>query len=359
MVTLAKSLAELGHEVHVATFVGGGQLESELSSNANVALHNLEKPGIVGKITGLLTLRNLIRWNQYDVVYGFLPIPNLSLLVARTVRRRPVIAWGVRSSGIDLDHYGLKVKWAMLLERKLSRLPDVVITNSQTALEEYRMAGYPVAKLTHIPNAIDTKRFRANPNVRASIRTELGIPQDSTVIGIFARIHPMKDHATFLRAAALFSEVHPSAIFVIAGDSSPGYTALESYIKNLASQLSVSERVHWLGARNDPEKLMLACDVTTLTSNSGEGFPNSVAESMACGVPCVVTDVGDAAEITAGFTKVVQPNDPDGLADAWREAVQHVRNNGQTFAGNISDSISDRFSIAEIAQRTADQFLDR
>jgi glycosyltransferase involved in cell wall biosynthesis len=352
VVSLAKSMAQLDVQVHVATIVSGGPLENDLADTTNIQLHSVGRPGLIGKLKYLLGLRSLIKENQFDAVYGFLPTPNLALLVARSLRNRPLIAWGVRSSGLDLRQYSGRVKWAIRLEKWLSRFSDQVVTNSQAALEEYRLNGYPYSKLSHVPNAIDTERFKPNANARSSIRNELGIPADVPVIGLFARLHPMKDHLTFLRAAKILSEHVPNARFICAGGTSAEYANYESRIKANATDLGLDEQVIWLGPRNDPEKLMAACDLTTLTSDSGEGFPNSVAESMACGIPCVVTDIGDSAAIVQDSDAVVPPATPDQLADAWRSVLSRPASERDRVALEARESIISRYSTIAIAQET-------
>jgi glycosyltransferase involved in cell wall biosynthesis len=352
VVSLAKTMATLGAEVHIATIVAGGPLEHDLSNIPNIQVHNLGKPGLIGKIRYLLRLRSYIKSNRYDAVYGFLPTPNLALLVARTLRNRPRIVWGVRSSGLNLSQYNRRVKWAMRLEKWLSKFSDSIITNSQAALEEYRQNGYPYSKISHIPNAINVHRFKPDPVARNSVRNELALAKDAPVIGIFARLHPMKDHLTFLRAAKILVETVPDTRFICAGGTSLEYSSYEQRIKSTATEFGLENRVLWLGPRNDPESLMVACDLTTLTSNNGEGFPNSVAESMACGVPCVVTDIGDSATITENFSVVVPPENPEELVRAWKSALQQDQATLKKTAVAARDSIIDRYSPSKIAQKT-------
>ncbi|MQF70416.1 glycosyltransferase [SAR202 cluster bacterium AD-812-D07_MRT_10900m] len=354
VVSLAKSIAGLGTEVHVATIAGGGPLERDLKDVPNVTVHTLGGKGRAGRLQYLFRLRSLIKSNRFDAVYGFLPTPNLALLVARTVRHRPLIAWGVRSSGLDLSQYGGRVKWTMRLEKWLSGLSDRVITNSQAALEEYRLKGYPHTKLTHIPNAIDIERFSPDQGASNSVRKELGIPGEAPLIGLFARIHPMKDHPTFLRAAKLLTENSPDVRFICAGGTSSEYSTYERRIKNNATELGLDSHVLWLGPRTDPERLMAACDITTLTSNSGEGFPNSVAESMACGTPCVVTDVGDAAAIVSVHGMAVPRTSPGKLAEAWKAVLDQDPDRKDRTSIEGRESIVDRYSSAAIAGEILD-----
>ncbi len=359
VVSLAKTISTLGTEVHVAVKVSGGPLEADLENVPNVTMRHLGNPGLIGRFSYFVRLRRLIKSNKFDAVYGFMPVPNLALLVARTIRNRPLIAWGVRSSDVDPSQYGGRVKWTMRLEKWLSRFADRVITNSQAALEEYRLNDYPCAKLSHIPNAIDVERFKLFAEARHNLNTETGIPTDVPLIGIFARIHPMKDHTTFLRAAKILLKNTPASRFICAGEVSIGYSDYSEQIRSTATELGLDDKVVWLGPRNDPERLMSACDLTALTSDSGEGFPNSVAESLACGTPCVVTDVGDGPVIVDNPVAIVARGDHEALACAWKSMLSRLETEKSSIAQTVRMSIIDRYSPKQIARETLRQLGER
>jgi glycosyltransferase involved in cell wall biosynthesis len=352
VVSLAKSLSALGIEVQVAVKISGGPLERDLESISGIILHHLGGSGLIGRLKYLLQLRSLIKSNKFDAVYGFMPGPNLALLVAKTLQNSPLIAWGVRTSGIDTKLYGGRVKWTMRLEKWLSRFADRVITNSQVALDEYRLIGYPQEKLVHVPNAIDTQRFKFDPDARKKIETEFEIAPDDQVVGIFARIHPMKDHTTFIQAARTVLKSDANVKFICAGETSDGYSEYAQQIKSIAAESGINEKVLWVGPRTDIESLMSGCDITTLTSNSGEGFPNSVAESLACGTPCVVTDVGDASAIVSTHGSTVPRNDSEALAAAWNTHLSLARSDTGERAENARQSIVDRYSPEAIGSAT-------
>jgi glycosyltransferase involved in cell wall biosynthesis len=348
VVSLAKSLSELGIDIHVAVKVAGGPLEADLMAIPNVKFHVLGSPGLLGKISYFFKLRKLIKANGFDAAYGFMPVPNLALLLARTIRHRPLIAWGIRSSDVDQSQYDLRVKLTMRLEKMLTRFADRIITNSQAALDEYRDNGYPTDKLAHVPNAINVDRFRPQPDERATVRKELGIDPETPLIGIFARIHPMKDHGTFLDAARLLLDETPNAKFICAGDVSEGFDDHNDKIRAKSQALNLENAISWLGPRTDPERLMAACDLTTLTSNSGEGFPNSVAESLACGTPCVPTNVGDGYLIVKEFMQPIAKFDSKTLASEWQAQLIAPDELGE----KLRQSVVERYSPKSIAKTT-------
>jgi glycosyltransferase involved in cell wall biosynthesis len=131
------------------------------------------------------------------------------------------------------------------------------------------------------------------------------------VIGLVARFDPMKDHATALAALRMFPEAHLVAAGKGVVPTNPALAAPD-----------LSGRLHLLGERRDVEELLPALDIATLSSAFGEGFPNVLGEAMACGIPCVATDVGDSKEVIDDTGLVVPPRDAGALSRAWRELAR-------------------------------------
>jgi glycosyltransferase involved in cell wall biosynthesis len=169
----------------------------------------------------------------------------------------------------------------------------------------------------------------------------------------------MKDHLTFLRAAKILIYDSPNVRFICAGEVSTGYETYEKRIRITATELGLDDHIMWIGPRRDPEYLMAACDLTTLTSDSGEGFPNSVAESLACSTPCVVTDVGDAALIVNTPETVVPRSNPEELAIAWQAILDRLKKSTGDIAINARNSIVDRYSPKQIARQTLSELSER
>jgi len=271
---------------------------------------------------GLWRLVRILRAFRPDVVQTWLYHADLiglaGLRLAFPFGPRPALAWNLRCSYMALDQYPRMTTLTLKACAALSRLPDAVLTNSSEARRFHEGLGYRARRFEVIPNGFDTDRFRPDPEARRSVREELGIPQDATVVGHVARFDPMKGHALFIEAAALAEARLSSPHFVLAGRGVDDGNAV------LARWLSCSGldggRVHLLGERDDMPRLMAAMDVH-VSSSLGESFPNAVGESMACGVPNVVTDVGDSAVLVGRTGRVVPPEDPAALADALVELL--------------------------------------
>jgi len=158
----------------------------------------------------------------------------------------------------------------------------------------------------------------------------------------------MKDHATFLEAAAHVTRERPDVRFLCVGPGSDAYTG---ELRDLADRLGLTDRVIWAGARNDMPAVYNALDVLTLTSCFGEGFPNVIGEAMATGVPCVVTDVGDSAWVVGNLGTVVPVRTPETLAPALLEML-HKTDTGQIDRSALRNSVVERFSVDAVTAKT-------
>jgi glycosyltransferase involved in cell wall biosynthesis len=178
------------------------------------------------------------------------------------------------------------------------------------------------------------------------VRSELNVNPDTLLIGLVARLHPMKDHETFLRAAALLHAELPEARFLLVGHGTGPDSVLASRVKALGLQ----DAVKMLGERADVVRLTAALDIACCTSYS-EGFPNSLGEAMACEVPCVTTDVGDCATLVADTGVVIPTRSPAALVDAWR-GLHKMGAAGRRALGRAARTrIAERFDMRLITRQ--------
>jgi len=162
-----------------------------------------------------------------------------------------------------------------------------------------------------IPNGFDLSRFVPDQRMRHEVRAELGLTPDAPLIGMVGRYDPIKNHTGFIQAAKRIRQQVPAAHFVLVG---MGVDAANPELSAALATAGLGGAVHMLGLRQDIPRLMAALDVLALPSH-GEAFPNVLGEAMACGVPCVTTDVGDAAYIVGPSGQVVPVGEMEALAD--------------------------------------------
>ncbi len=200
--------------------------------------------------------------------------------------------------------------------------------------------GLPGNRVRTILNGVDTCRFA--PASRApSIRRELGADPGEILVGSVARLHPAKDQGTLLRAfGRVCHTLNEPVKLVLVGDGEE-----RERLYRLSSDLGVSERVHFTGDRTDIERVMPQLDVFVLSSQT-EGVPLVLLEAMACGVPCISTDVGGIAELVdAGGGRIVPPKDTEALAAEIAGFVQAPDLRGEVGA-RARDATVSKFQLS-------------
>ena len=321
VVLLASGLQERGHSTLVATFYKEGDLERELYEN-KVRVHLLEKGGRWDAVRFFFRLVRVLRCEKPDILYSFLSIPNILSLLTKPFVPSMRIVWGLRASNVELEHYDWVIGLSYLLERWFSRFAQLIIVNSRAGQSDAGLKGFSLKKMMVIPNGIDTRTFRPDSSASKPLRSLWGIGDSDIVIGLVGRLDPMKDHPTFLRAAALLAREREDVRYVCVGDGPDAYLL---QLQKLTRDLGLEQWVVWAGAREDMAAVYNTMDFVCSSSSFGEGFSNVIGEAMACGVPCVVTDVGDSASIVGRVGEVVPVRDPQALADGWRRMLDRLR----------------------------------
>jgi glycosyltransferase involved in cell wall biosynthesis len=288
-----------------------------------------------------------------DILYSFLPEANLAGLIAGRLAKVPQIVWGIRSSNMDTS----KCHWlfAVILYAGawLSRLPDAIVFNSSSGLQHHKSIGYYNSLMTVIPNGIDTAKFKPDKMLGEKVRSQWGVDDEMIIIGLVGRLDPQKDHITFLRAARIFLDYSKDVRFVCVGDAQEPF---KSKILNLGNRLGLNEHLIWNQVRMDIPAVYNAMDIVT-SSSFGEGFSNVIGEAMACGVPCVVTDVGDSALVVGDTGLVVPINDPEALTDGWRCILKRLNENSTSTENKARARIMLNYNSEILIQKTTKVFL--
>ena len=239
--------------------------------------------------------------------------------IAASIARVPTLVWNIRASDVDMSQYGRLSGVTRWLGASLSRRPDVVIVNSEAGRRSHERLNFRPRRWEVIPNGIDVEEYRPDGAQRTAVRAGLRIHPSAFLIGLVARFDPMKDHETFLRAAGQLVQKYAHVRFLLAG---AGVDTGNVRLRALVSELGLRDHVTLLGVRRDIPALTSAFDVAVTASAFGEGFPTVIAEAMACGVPGVVTDVGDAAHVVGATGRVVPSRNPDALAAALGQLME-------------------------------------
>lgn len=338
---LAAGLHRRGHRVTVACFYPRGPLLAELDA-AGVAVVGLGKRGRWDLLGAGRCLRRLAGETKAQVVYSFLDTPNLLAALVKPFCPGLKLAWGVRASDMDLGRYDWFAALMARLPRLLAGRAEVIIVNSRAGAAVASARGLPAGRLVVIPNGIDTRRFAPDPAAGLAPRREWGVGPDQPLVGLVARLDPMKDHPTFLRAAALVRAQRPEARFVCVGG---GPAEALARLKALAGELGLSETLIWAGPRTDMPSVHNALDLLALSSAFGEGFPNVVGEAMACAKPVVVTRVGDAAWVAGRPELVVAPGEPEALARAVLAVLDQPPERRQALGRELRARVVEGFSL--------------
>lgn len=301
----------------VISLVSGGVLTAELQA-AGIEIHSLDIGFGLSFIRAFRKLIPLLRSLKPQILHGWLYHGCLISLIVAKLTGVPHVLWGLRSANPQLRGYGFTTRQVVRLCARLSCYADVIVVNSEASRRAHREMSYETARMKVVPNGIDVETYRPNKDARESLLRELGEPDGVMLIGMFARYSPMKDHETFLRAAALVHSNYPGVRFLLAGER---IDAQNSSLTSLIQRNKLGEVVHLLGIRRDIPYLTASLDIACLSSWS-ESFPNVVAEAMACAIPCVATNVGDVAKIVGPSGIVVSPRDPQALADAMLQIIR-------------------------------------
>ena len=346
---LANGLARSGYAVSLLAFYPGLALRTEVSSEVSVKC--LEKRGRWDILALLRNLLSVLHEEQPEVLYSFLPGPNLLACITKLRFPKLKVAWGVRASYVDLARYSWLTGFSYWLERRFSGCPDLIIANSEAGRRYAVSHGFSdTDRFLVIPNGIDTELFRPNGASREVIRGEWGVLPHETLVGIVGRLDPMKDYPTFLQAAAKLAQREEGMRFVSVGAGPVNYAVV---LREQACKLGLEKRMIWAGARGDLPAIYNALDLLVSSSSFGEGFSNVLGEAMACGVPCVATDVGDARAILGDSDAVVSPADPEALATKAIAVMKRARLEGAGLRVRLRQRIAENFSVKTLVRRTS------
>ncbi len=332
---LARALHQKGYKVTVGLFYSGGILEKKLRDEG-VTIYPLHKNGRWDLLGWFRRYLKAIQDVNPDVIYSFLTTSNIVAITGRLFVQKPVV-WGIRASNMELGNYDQVARLIAWVEKKLSVYVKTIIFNANFSRQYHQSLGYCLNNAIVIPNGIDTNVFRpGSESGKHKLRAQWNIPKEAIVVGMLARVDPMKDYETFLAAARALSARRQDLYFIVAGAGT-----------DTASWHSLPPRLLRLGIYEDVPELLNTLDIMVLSSSYGEGFPNVVGEAMACGIPTIATNVGDASYIMGDLGISIPVKNKDALIQAIESMLQQAPSKEA-----IRDRIITHFSVPQMVTRT-------
>lgn len=334
---------------HVVSLTDSGTVGARLSA-LGVSVETLGmRPGRPS-LAAFLRLVRLIRERNPDIVQTWMYHADLMGGLAARLAGAGKVVWGIRHSNLDADKNKWRTRMVVRVCAMLSRrLPVAILSCSETARRVHEGVGYHARKFVVLPNGVELDSFKPDGAARVAVRTLLGVPANAPLVGLIARFDPQKNHQGFFEAAKQLRGQRPDVHFLLVGR---GVDAANTALCVWRDTAGVGSVAHLCGERGDVQMLMAALDVLVSTS-WGEAFPNVLAEAMACGVPCVATDVGDSAQIVGDTGHVVSVGDMLSLARAVEELLSEDESSRVTRADRARARITERYEIAAVAGRYA------
>jgi glycosyltransferase involved in cell wall biosynthesis len=303
----------------------------------------------------IFRLRDMLKEAKPDIVQTWMYHADLLGGLAARWAGIPALIWSIRHSNLSVRHNRLRTIMIARVCAALSRqLPDRILCCANVARLNHVRFGYADDKIEVLPNGFDLTRFKPAPEIRESVRRELGVPDNFFIIAMIGHFHVQKGHRLLIDAAAALRERRPQIHYLLVGqDVDDGNAALARWLRERTLQSSVS----LLGNHEDIPRLLAAVDALVLPS-IGEGFPNVVGEAMASAVPCIASNVGDTPLIIGDTGFIVPPGDAGALANAMDRFLSMPEQERRSYGARARQRVVENFEIGAIISRYV-EFYDR
>lgn len=332
------------NEHEVISLMAEGKYGS-LLTDKGISVHYLNMSQGKPSVKSIVQLYKLIKTAKPDIVQTWMYHADLiGGIVAKTLGIKKVF-WNIRHSTFNPSFTKAStIKVAKLCAKLSGIIPSTIISCSQVAIQPHINLGYKANKFAVIGNGYDLDLFKIDNDAKLRIRKELNLA-DKPILGMVGRYDPQKNHKGLIQSLQrVVNQGYDFHLLLVGKRLDLENQELLDLIKNY----NLQDKVHLLGQRKDIPSIMNALDIHILSSSYGEGFPNVIAEAMACGTPCIATDVGDADIIINNYGIVVNPSDNKELADSIIKLIELKNSNPnewEELCNNASQYIRNNFSI--------------
>ena len=286
-----------------------GYYDKYLSDKGTI-IYNLNMKRKLPDIRAFYKLNSIISISKPDIIHCWMYHSCLLEVLLRKLGRNrniPVI-WGLRCSNMDVKYYSLQLKLIIKACSYFSSKPNIIINNSYEGKNIHDKLGFTKNSIV-IPNGIDTKKFSPNKKNRSNFRKYYSISNDTKVLLSVARVDPMKDHQTLLKAFSKIRLLVPNVLLILAGLGT--------------EKFAQEKKVLALGAYKNIHEVYNASDIIISSSAFGEGFSNALGEGMASGLVPIATDVGDAKKIIADIGKIISIRNHNEMCEAIKDVINY------------------------------------
>lgn len=302
----------------VVSLAAGGRIQGKIEALGWPVYDLGMSRGKIPSPSAFFHLIDLLKRESPHIVQTWLYHADFLGVLAGCWNKKVKLVWNIRCAFMDFKSYPSLTRWVVRACAFLSSRPDAVIVNSRAGRLLHERYGYRPKRWEWIPNGFDLDVFRPDLQARKEIRREIGINEEDLAVGMIARFDPMKGISFFLQAARRLQVKMPEVIFILVG---PGLEEGHPFFRDHPLRRELGNRLRLLGYRDDVCRILPSLDLAVSTS-LGEGFPNAIGEAMACGIPCVVTDVGDSSLLVGDGGTLVPPGDVEKIASEWERVLR-------------------------------------
>ena len=323
--TLFKFIQSAENDSHsVISLLGRGWYASEFEK-LGVPVFAIQMSRRSINLAKIIRIWCIVRSIKPDIIKTWMYHSNLIGGIIGKTLRIPVV-WGIHNSALSSSRSRIQTRMIDKMCSIISNsVPDKIVACANCSRDVHVKNGYNASKIQVIQNGYDTAKFAPNSSAREILREQWGVNKSTFVIGMVARYDSEKDHSTVIKSIRSLIDAGHDLKLVLVGSNIKGDNRV---IVNELRDNNMESHTLLLGERRDIADIMNAIDIHVLCSFS-EAFPNVLCEAMACGTPCVGTNVGDVEDIIGGTGFIVPVQDVSSMVNAIGDAQAQSRNSMQ------------------------------
>lgn len=345
---LCLSLAHGKNEISVISLTSVGDLGEKFNEIGIPVLPLGLNKNLLSNIPKFYKLYVQIKRYSPDLVHTWMYHADLIGGLISKIAGVRCIVWCIRNSDLSPIKTKLSTRIVLRICSTLSSfIPTKIVCCSRNAIKIHIQKGYCKDSFVHIPNGFDTNIFKPSSKNHIQLKNELSIPKSHRLIGVVGRYDPQKNHLGFITCIYKLSKVYNDLSFIFVGDFLDCQNLeLVKHINNYNLN-----NIYLLGKRDDIPFIMSSLDIFVSPSIYGEAFPNVIGEAMSCGVPCVVTDVGDSSLIIGNCGYTVPPNNSQNLVDAVSILLNLNKEDHTRLSIESRSRITEKYEIVNVSKK--------